>query len=116
MILSLDHLIFGNGFGMASPFFDARYYWLVDTRLKERNGRNGQLYQFNSGFGAQLRSHQWTHPRAGERRCLAGREFVVFHSARRWLRVEVAWSWVDLPRDINEANAELRKLAAEIGE
>jgi hypothetical protein len=115
MILALDHLIFGNGYGMASPFCDARYYWLVDTHHQKRSGRNGELYQYGAGFGAQLRSRQWTHPRAGERRRLAGREFVVFHSTRRWFRVEVAWSMVGLPRAIDEANAALRELERDLG-
>lgn len=115
MILALDHLIFGNGFGMASPYHDARYYWLVNTYQQERNGRHGALYQWSGWFGAQLRSIQWTHPRAGERRRLAGREFVVFNSLRRWFRVEVSWALVGLPKDITEANATLRQFERELG-
>lgn len=104
MILWLDHLIFGNGWGMRSPYFDNQFYWL-----------NGELYTFNGWLGAQLRSVQWTHPRADERRRLCGRDFKPFSSQRRWLRVEVYWAWVDLPRDLNEANAELRQLRKELG-
>lgn len=104
MILWLDHLIFGDGHGMKSPYFDDRFYWL-----------NGELYTFMHGFGAQLHSYQWTHPIAGERRHLCGRDFKPFHSKRRWFRVEVAWAWVELPRDIDAANAELRQLAKELG-
>lgn len=119
MILFLDHLIFGNGHGMASPFFDARYYWLVDTSKQERSSKNGakngELYQFSHGFGAQLTSRQWTHPKPGERRRLSGRDFVVFRSTRRWFRVEVIWSLVDLPKDIDAANAKLRQLALDLG-
>jgi len=115
MLLALDHLIFGNGFGMASPYHDARYYWLVDTYQQERTGRNGALYQWIGGFGAQLTSRQWTHPRPGERRRLANREFVAFRSPRRWIRVEVSWSLINLPKDLNEANVALRQLEQDIG-
>jgi hypothetical protein len=104
MILSLDHLIFGNGRGIRSPFWDNRFYWL-----------SGEVYTYMAGFGAQLHSYQWTHPRAGETRHLCGRDFVPLHSSRRWFRVEVAWSWVGLPKDIDEANAELRQLEKELG-
>lgn len=97
--LTLDHLIFGNGYGMGSPYFDTRFYWL-----------GGQLYTWIGGFGAQLRSHQWTHPRAGERRRLAGYEFVVFDSSRRWLRVEVSWRLVGFPDDLNATNAKIAEL------
>lgn len=114
MILALDHMIFGNGFGDAAPYHDQRYYWLVDTLRKERDGRNGQLYQWSGWFGAQLTSRQWAHPRAGERRRLAGREFVVFSSTRRWFRVEVAWRLVGLPKDLNDANAMLSDLKRDL--
>lgn len=80
-ILTIDHLIFGSGRGMGSPFWDQRFYWL-----------SGDLYTFMHGFGAQLHSYQWRHPKPGERRKLAGRDFYPFQSRRRWLRVEVAWA------------------------
>jgi hypothetical protein len=114
MIFALDHLIFGNGFGDAAPYHDQRYFWLVDTLRKERNGRNGELYQWQGWFGAQLISRQWTHPRAGERRRLSGYEFVVFHSTRRWLRVEVAWALAALPKDLNAANAMLHEVETKL--
>lgn len=98
-MLELDHAIFGNGNGMKSPYHDNHFYWV-----------SGRLYTWIGGFGAQLKSYQWTHPKAGERRTLAGREFVIFSSSRRWCRVECAWALVDLPKDINEANAALRDL------
>jgi len=107
MIVWLDHRIFGNGFGLRSPFFDDRYHWL--------GGKSGELYTYSAGFGAQLRSFQWTHPRAGERRRLGGYDFVVVHSTRRWFRVTVSWSWVDLPKDVDQANAALRNMEAGLG-
>lgn len=105
MILWLDHKIFGDGRGLRSPYFDNIFYWL-----------SGDLYTYMAGLGAQLHSFQWKHPRAGERRKLCGREFVVFHSRRRWLRVEVAWAMVDLPRDLDAAHVEIRTLKRELGE
>lgn len=107
MILALDHLIFGSGYGLASPFFDATYHWLVDTSVGERNGRNGRLYNFTGGLGAQLHSIEWFAPPAGTRRILAGREFKVFQASRRGLRVDVAWAMTRMPQDLDAANAEI---------
>lgn len=70
---------------------------------------------FFPGFGAQLTSYQWRHPKAGERRELAGYSFVPFRSTRRGIRVEVKWCWTRLPHDLDEANAALRKMEADLG-
>lgn len=99
MILKLDHLIFGNGFGLKSPRYDEIFYCL-----------DGEIYTFSHGFGAQLRSFQWTHPKPGERRTIVGREFVVFNSCRRWLRVKVSWAMTRMPLDIDGMNAAIREL------
>lgn len=119
MLMWLDHKIFGNGFGLASPYSDSRFYWL-----------SGELYTWSGWFGAQLQSFKWRHPRAGERRILFGYEFRALHSTRYfwWLfrgyifaiplpicRVSVAWARVDLPKPIDEANAALRQMQVEIG-
>jgi hypothetical protein len=114
-MLWLDHLIFGNGYGMATPYHDGRLFWLVDTKDKDRHGRNGTLYRWNGWFGCQLRSTQWRHVRPGTRRRLGGREFVVWSSERRWLRVEVCWSLVGLPKEIDAANAMLREVERDLG-
>lgn len=120
MIFWLDHKIFGNGHGLSSPICDGRYYWL-----------SGQFYTFMGGFGAQLHSIQWTHPNAGEERKLFGYRFRPLHSTREWLwlfrdslfpiplpisRVMIAWGRVDLPRDIDGANAALREMRAQVGD
>ena len=120
MILWLDHKIFGNGHGLGSPYFDNKFYWLSD-----------QLYTFMHGFGAQLHSIQWRHPNAGEERRLFGYRFRPLHSTRQFLwlfrdsmfaiptpicRVIISWGRVDLPKGIDEANAELRHMAKQVGE
>lgn len=105
--LGVDFWIFGNGWGLAQPYFDGRFYWLNDTTPGRK--RRATFYTFSHGLGAQLRSFQWTHPRAGERRTLCGREFVVFHSHRRGLRVEVAWAMVRLPENLDAANEAIRE-------
>lgn len=117
MIIWLDHLIFGNGFGLKSPYFDDQFYWL-----------KGELYTWSGWFGAQLQSFQWRHPKAGERRELLGREFRALHSERMFLwvwrryifgfplpiaRVRVAWS-TSLPKPLDEANAALRQMQQEL--
>ena len=113
--LWLDHIIFGNGWGTSSPFFDKRYYWLVDTLRKDRHGRNGNLYRWIGGLGAQLGSFEWRTPRPGTRRKLAGKEFVVFNTSRRWLRVDVSWALTSLPHGLDEKNAAIRDLEKELG-
>lgn len=120
MMLWLDHKIFGNGRGLRSPYCDNRFYWL-----------SGEIYTFMQGLGAQLHSFQWRHPRPGEERKLFGYRFRPLHSSREFLwlwrdsvfpiptpicRVSVAWSRVDLPDDINQANAALREMAKEVGD
>lgn len=103
MIISLDHLIFGNGHGLKAPFFDSKYFWL-----------SGELYVFSYGLGAQLTSFQWTHPKPGERRVLLGREFKPFQSHRRWGRVEISWSMTRRIQDINELHNVIRDLQTEL--
>lgn len=115
MLLWLDHKIFGNGWGLKSPYFDNKFYWLVDTK-RGRDKESGTLYTFSHGHGAQLHSFQWLHPNAGEERVLAGYRFRPLHSHRRWLRVDVAWSVQTLPDDIDEANAYLREMERNLGE
>lgn len=110
----IDHKIFGDGHGLKSPYFDNRFYWLVDTSRYSRSARRGALYTFMYGFGAQLHSRQWLHPKPGERRTLIGREFVAFSSSRRWLRVEVAWAMTSMPRDIDGQHRAIRALAADL--
>lgn len=115
--LALDFAIFGNGFGMAQPFFDGRFYWLVDTDGGyERDGKRGRFYRWHGWLGAQLFSTQWRHPLAGESRILNGRKYVVFRSSRRWCRVEVSWRLAELDRckSLDEENALLDTVRKEL--
>lgn len=97
MILWLDHLIFGNGRGLKSPYWDNVYFWL-----------DGQLYTFFGGFGAQLHSFQWRMPQFRERRILCGREFQVFNAQRTWGRVRVSWGMIPPTSDYADIES-LRK-------
>ena len=103
-MLALDHRIFGNGHGMATPHCDGVFYWL-----------SGELYHFSGGLGAQLHSYQWTHPRPGERRKLAGLDWRPFASRRRHGRVSVSWAWTRLPDNLELANRALRRMPALLG-
>lgn len=103
-MLWLDHLLFGNGHGLRSPYFDNRFYWL-----------SGRLYTWIGGFGAQLQSVQWAHPKPGEERKLAGRIYRPFHSSRSGPRVRVSWA-TRLPDDINAANALLQDIKRTLGD
>lgn len=115
MILALDHLLFGNGFGLASPLNDRTYHWLVDTSDGKREGRNGRLYSFMVGLGAQLHSIEWFAPPAGTSRVLGGRKFYVFSSCRRGLRVQVAWAMSRVPDELDAALADIRGFGQRLG-
>lgn len=109
----LDWWIFGNGWGMKSPYCDDRFYWLVDTTHGRENGK-GAFYRAGFGYGAQLSSIQWTHPKPGETRKLCGRIFRPFASRRQWGRVEVSWAMTGLPSDIMEARAAILHLQSDL--
>lgn len=111
MTFWLDWKLFGNGHGMASPYFDDTFYWLHDGGA----GKRGAWYRSGGGLGAQLFSVQWTMPKPGERRKLSGYDFVVFRANRKGPRVEVAWSLVRLPQDINAANAFIAEMRSKLG-
>lgn len=104
----IDWKLFGNGFGMGSPFWDDAFFWLRDRSNGERGP--GYFYRWGGGFGAQLYSIEWFAPKAGTRRNLFGRDFVVFSVHRKWLRVEVSWA---LARGVREAE-EIRALREEL--
>lgn len=105
MIFWLDHKIWGNGHGLKTPFFDAVFYWL-----------SGRLYTWSGWFGCQLSSFQWLHPKEGEVRKLANREFVVFRSERCGIRVRVDWTMKGLADlDVDRANQELLALKKDLG-
>lgn len=94
MTFWLDWQLFGNGHGMASPYFDDVFYWL-----------DGRFYRWSGGFGAQLHSIEWRTPAIGTRRKLFGHEFIVFSARRYWLRVEVAWASVAPIRNVSDIGA-----------
>lgn len=104
MIVWLDHAIFGSGYGIKSPFWDDRYYWLA-----------GEFYLYSAGFGAQLTSFQWTHPKPQERRELSDYTFQPVHSRRRRGRVFVSWACTTLPVDLNHAHEYLAKMGRDLG-
>lgn len=116
-MMALDFAIFGGGYGMSQPYFDGKFYWLVDTANDfTRDGRRGRFYRAKGWLGCQLQSTQWFHPLAGERRILNGREYCIFQSSRRWLRVETTWRLVELDRcqGIDEQNALIRQVLQEL--
>lgn len=106
---TLDFWLFGNGHGLAQPHLDGVYYWLVD-----RETGKGRFYTQSGWFGAQLQSIEWLTPRPGTRRKLKGREFVVFSAERSGPRVRVSWAMTRMPKDIDEANAAIRSLKADL--
>ena len=101
--LFLDHWIFGNGHGMKSPFCDNKFYWL-----------NGRIYTWIGGLGAQLSSHEWRIPKPGTQRVLNKRRYTVFGARSKWFRKEVSWAVVDLPENLYEAPAFIRKIKSEL--
>lgn len=112
MTFWLDWKLFGNGYGMASPYFDDVFYYLVDTYRQERGSQRGRFYRTFGGLGAQLQSYEWRMPRPGTRRRLFGREFIIFIARRRGPRVECSWALVGGVKDFDE----VRELKSELQE
>lgn len=110
---ALDRMLFGNGHGMAAPGMSQTFYWLVSRDARGRTSAG--FYSFLHGFGAQLYSWQWTHPKPGETRRIKEREFRPFCSRRVGPRVQVSWA-TPLPDDLNEKNAALRQLRADLSD
>lgn len=120
--------LFGNGHGMAQPFFDGRFFWLVDTTHGRKHASKGRLYTFGHGLGAQLSSFEWRSPKPGERRRLAGVEFRVFNVSRGWVRDpfgwgfclfplmwRVSWAMCRMPADLDAQNECIRSLEKRLG-
>lgn len=108
---------FGNGHGMAAPYFDQTFYWLNDRTLNQGKAK-GRFYTWIGGFGAQLGSFEWRCPKPGTRRVLAGTTFTVFtaNRSRFGLMWDVTWSIVDFPQhDINAANTMLAEVKSRLG-
>lgn len=84
-------LFFGNGRGLKSPFLDDKFYYLVDTYKKQRHERNGKLYTWVGGYGAQLRCFEWRRVPEGTKRVLAGKEWVLLNQSKRGLMYETSW-------------------------
>jgi hypothetical protein len=95
--LAIDHRIFGNGYGLASPYTDDKFYWI-----------DGELYHWIGGLGAQLASFQWTHPKPGEKRKLRNVTFRPYLSSRRWGRVQVSWRMEGLSQDLDAMHRMIR--------
>lgn len=115
-MFTLDWKLFGNGRGMKSPYWDDVFYWLRDTYGRSRNKAKGRFYRQSGWFGCQLASVEWRMPRPGERRMLAGYEFVVFSARRKWFRVEVSWAMTGMGRlTIDEQNERIRRMIADLG-
>ena len=109
--MKLAMMLFGNGGGMKEPYFDGVFYWLNDG-----NGSPARFYKFSGGFGAQLHSFEFRAPKAGTRRVLAGREYVVFNTSRSWLGLmhQASWSAQDLPKETGEQIAHIASIKAEL--
>jgi hypothetical protein len=101
----LDWFLFGNGYGMASPYFDDCFYWLKDMSGGNRKKAKGRFYRLSNGYGVQLTSYEWFKPSPGTERILAGKRFVVFQAGRRGVRVEVSWGHKPSPKSHDDIAA-----------
>lgn len=110
MAIWLDMLIFGNGCGLGAPYWDQRFYWLCDS-LRQR----ATFYTWIGGYGAQLQSFAWRHPKAGTEIEICGERLRIFSSHRRWVRVSCSWALVRLPHDVDEQRAAIEKFQKRLG-
>ncbi len=97
----LTFKIFGSGYGLGAPFWEQSFYWIPENGP----GGRGRFYTWIGGFGAQLSSFEWLSPRAGTRRHLLGKEFVIFQTSRRGLLVSCSWAVTDNITDYSEIAA-----------
>lgn len=91
--------LFGSGHGLAAPSFPQAFYWCDD-----------RFYTWIGGFGAQLRSFEWSAPCAGTERTIFGKRFRVFNVSCKWPMVDVSWAVLEpLPTadDIRKLKKEL---------
>lgn len=105
----LDFKIFGNGHGLKSPYFDDKFYWLVDTESEERKAKNGNFYNWIGGFGAQIVSREWRMIPAGTTRTLAGMKFRIFQCSRNGIRCEASWKIAQSNTPSIEEIAEIKR-------
>lgn len=70
---------------------------------------DGVCYTWSGWFGCQLESYEWTRVPAGTKRTILGREFTVFTTERKGLKIRTTWATY-LPIKGDEANKMLFKL------
>lgn len=107
----LDMMIFGNGLGLGAPYWDQQFYWLCDGLTQK-----SRFYTWIGGYGAQLQSFAWRHPRAGTEIVVAGERLRIFSSHRRWLRVRCSWALVHLPHDLDEKRSAIERFRSKLGD
>ena len=105
----LDMMIFGSGLGLGAPYWDQRFYWLCDGLTQK-----SRFYTWIGGYGAQLQSFAWRHPRAGTEIEVAGERLRIFSSHRRWLRVRCSWALVRLPHDLDEQRSAIERFRSKL--
>ena len=106
----LTFKLFGGGYGLSQPYFDGRFYWLVDTHNKERAGKHGRFYHWIGGFGAQIDSYEWRIPNPGTTRRLVNRDFRVFSVSPQWPMVRVSWAMTGMGKSLDQDNAQIADL------
>ena len=111
MAIWLDMLIFGSGFGLGAPYWDQRFYWLCDGRAQR-----SRFYTWIGGYGAQLQSFAWRHPKAGTEIEIAGERLRIFSSHRRWIRVRCSWALVRLPHGLDEQRSAIDRFQKRLGD
>lgn len=101
----INFKLFGNGFGLKSPFFDDKFYWL-----------SGNFYNWIGGYGAQLSSIEWLCPKAGTRRNLIGREFVIFNATRGRFGIKwrISWAMVNMNKSLDDDRFKIDELKQDL--
>ena len=111
MALWLDMLLFGSGYGLGAPYWDQKFYWLCDGETQR-----ARFYTWIGGYGAQLQSFSWRHPRAGTEIQIAGERLRIFSSHRRWIRVRCSWALVRLPPELDDSRLAIERFRNRLGE
>jgi hypothetical protein len=111
VIAWLDMLLFGSGNGLGAPYWDQRFYWLCDGLTQK-----SRFYTWIGGYGAQLQSFAWTHPKAGTEIEIAGEKLRIFSSHRSWIRVRCSWALTRLPADVDDSQAAIKRFESRLGD
>ena len=93
-MIKLLFYLYGNGYGLAMPFWDGTILWLVDTQVEERETKNGRFY-FSSLRNYCVESFELFRPEAQTVRILDNVKFKLVYTTRHGLFIKCCWECLE---------------------